>query len=113
MSSWSDLTVRLWSTATGALLQTLPGRTHGWSIAFSPDGKWVAASDFLEAAPQGEQTTGEARMWNVADGSIVATFPGNPCTGSVAFSPYGNLFAVGLGGGIDVWAVKGTWVHSP
>ena len=112
-SSSQDLTVRLWSAGTGALLHELSGRTHGWSIAFSPDGRWVAAGDWLLAPPPGEETSGEATMWNVNDGSVVTTFPGNSHTSGVAFNPFGNLIAVGMSGRVDVWAVKGTWVPSP
>jgi hypothetical protein len=113
VSSWSDLKVRLWDAMTGELRQTFSERTHGSSVAFSPDGKWVAASDWYSAPSPGQETTGETMMWNVSDGSIAATFPGKLFTGAVAFSPYGNLIAVGTGEGIAVWAVKGTWVATP
>ena len=40
-------TVRLWDPATGALLQTLEGHSHGVNaVAFSPDGKLVASASW-------------------------------------------------------------------
>jgi WD40 repeat protein len=112
-SSFGDLTVRLWDVRTGGLLHALAGPTHGRSIVFSPDGRWVAAGDQLGPPLAGEAPTGSATIWNVSDGSAVTTFPGNPFTGAVAFSPFGNLIAVGIAGAADVWAVKGTWVPAP
>jgi WD40 repeat protein len=112
VSGGSDLTVRLWNAGTWTLVRTLPGQTRGGSIAFSPDGRWVVATDRFEPPPPGEQTTGEATMWNVSDGNVVTTFGGSPFTGAVAFSPYGNLVALAWMGGVDVWAVQGTWVPS-
>jgi WD40 repeat protein len=112
VSDAGDFTVRLWDVASGTLLHALPGSTHGWSLAFSPDGQWVAASDML-LARLGDPPAGEAMLWNVSDGTLVTTFPGNPYTGAVAFSPFGNLIAVAKSGFVDVWAAKGTWVNTP
>ena len=107
------LAVLLVDAATGAFIRTLPGRTHGWSLAFSPDGRWLAAGDMLVPPPLGQETTMEGRLWNVADGSAVTTFPGSPGVGAVAISPWGNLIALGHGGAVDVWASAGTWVYAP
>jgi len=113
VSGYQELAVSLEDAATGALILTLPGRTHGWSLAFSPDSRLVAAGDMLTAPPPGQETTMEGRLWNVADGSSLTTFPGSQAVGAVAFSPRGNLIALGTGSGADVWAVAGTWVPAP
>ena len=47
-----DKTSRLWDASTGKLLVTLPIQsTFIWQVAFSPDGKRLAAGYALEAAP--------------------------------------------------------------
>lgn len=58
-----------------------------YSVAFSPDGKTVAAG--YEAVPNGE-----VRLWDTATGAVRATLTGMmPDEGSVLFSPDGKTLA--------------------
>ena len=67
------------------------------SVAFSPDGKLLAAGD----------SKGEIRLWRVADGQPLLTFQGHTnwvC--SVAFSPEGDLLASGSADGtVKLWNI--------
>jgi WD40 repeat protein/serine/threonine protein kinase len=128
-SSSRDGTVRLWKVDTGVLAHTLNDHLASTSneicdIAFSPDGKMLAA------AGGGEPT---ARLWDVATGHLIRTLKddgpnpdgnlalgpdgkahtGQRRTGTerqrkpVAFSPDGKALAFGTGDGtINVWDVR-------
>jgi WD40 repeat protein/transcriptional regulator with XRE-family HTH domain len=57
-----------------------------WSVAFSPDGKFLAAGGI----------NGEVRFWRLQDGQQVLTLAGHTdWVGSIAFSPDGKLFVSG------------------
>jgi WD40 repeat protein len=78
--------IKLWDPNTGDLLGTLDGHTNIiWSIAFSPDGRFLASVS--------KDST--LRIWQVPEGMLVHTLDilGEPT--SVAFSPDGDLLAVG------------------
>jgi eukaryotic-like serine/threonine-protein kinase len=80
-----DGTVTIWDTTTGSLLRTLKD-DHGagfGQIAFSPDGKTLAASG---RSPRAVQT------WNVATGALIRTFKDESANSSVnpALGPAGN-----------------------
>jgi WD40 repeat protein len=80
--------VRLWKVATGQLLFTsprTPGLEMAWEVAFSPDGKTLAAG----------LDSGEVRLFDVASGWQVATLSGHG--GPVrwlGFHPDGRSLAV-------------------
>src|SRR5262249_43326600 len=61
--------VRVWKVATGQLLFTCrtPAARHAWCLAFSPDGKTLAAGF----------ESGEACLFDVASGWQVATLSGH------------------------------------
>jgi len=62
VSGSGDKTVRLWNTATGALLQTLEGHSASvYSIAFSPDGKQVVSGS----------RDNTVRLWDTATGALL------------------------------------------
>jgi predicted NACHT family NTPase len=65
----ADGTVRLWNPATGAVLKTLTGHTDWvYAVAFSPDGKRVAAGSW----------NGEVRVWRTEDGALAKAFNASP-----------------------------------
>ncbi|MBL8208964.1 MAG: PD40 domain-containing protein, partial [Blastocatellia bacterium] len=56
--------VKIWDVATGACLHTLPVPGAGaTTVAFSPDGKWLASAD----------SGGTAYVWNASDFRPVTT----------------------------------------
>jgi WD40 repeat protein len=95
-------TVKLWSTATRQVTQTIKvGATGGSSVAFSPNGKQLAAGDL----------DGSVRLWDLhTPGVPIGTFAGHrfPVEG-VAFSPDGKTLASSSDDGtIGLWDTQGT-----
>ena len=98
--------VRLWDIATArqigpALGVAVPPQRGGavfdgiGPVAFSPDGKTLAARD----------EKGSVRLWNVTTGRQVGHGIGS-ATASVAFSPGGKILAIGrAGGSVQLWDV--------
>ncbi len=81
-----DQTVKLWDTNTGECLKTLQGLGGAvWSVAFSPDGHFLATgSDRI------------VKLWDVTTGQCVKTLPGHSdMVFSVSFSPDGSMLASG------------------
>ncbi|HEV3256611.1 MAG TPA: serine/threonine-protein kinase, partial [Gemmataceae bacterium] len=105
-----------------AELLTLKGNTsHMSAVAFSPDGKRLAAGSGCDRS--GEPLPGEINIWDVATGSVLVSLKGHryPVT-KVAFSPDGKRLVSGslalnsrnqlLGGELKVWNVAtGRLVH--
>jgi WD40 repeat protein len=89
-------TVHLWNLQTGASLWTQPAR-HVRNIAFSPDGRVLAAATWL-----GEKVL----AWDADTGQAVATIddPGKPLT--VAFAKDGLLLSGDEDGVIRAWDLR-------
>jgi eukaryotic-like serine/threonine-protein kinase len=94
----SDRKVKVWETATGREIVTLPGHTNEvLSVAFSPDGKRVASG--------GADRT--VRVWDADTGREILTFGmhTDSVTG-VAFGPDGTRIAsASRDGTVRVWDV--------
>lgn len=88
--------IGLWDPVTGRKLRTFSvpdGSVRG--MAFSPDGRSVAAS-----------SPAAVRVWDVATGRKRHGFTGHPDPQAVAFGPDGRtVAAVSLGGLVRVWDV--------
>lgn len=76
---------RLWDAATGQELAALKGdSTRIFGIAFSPDGKTVAAAGYTDKT---------AKLWDVASQREIITLNHTKHVGHVAFSPDGKMLA--------------------
>jgi RNA polymerase sigma factor (sigma-70 family) len=96
----SNGTFRLWDAATGAEVRRLgplaPAgvRTSLESVAFSPDGRLVAAGTGF--GNELHDRPGVTRVWDVATGKVLLDFGGHRGgVAAVAFGPGGKLFASG------------------
>ena len=86
-SASTDRTVKLWSSDTGHLLQTLQGHTSWvWAIAFHPDGHLLASASY-------DQTI---KLWDAATGECLQTLQEHSSSVlAIAFSPDGKWLASG------------------
>ncbi|MDP6635492.1 MAG: protein kinase, partial [Phycisphaerae bacterium] len=89
--------VTLYDAASGELLKKLvfPGYSTIDSVAFSPDGRYVAAaSPYINSG--GKQIPGGIALWRVSDGQYVRTLHGQDSgLYSFAFSPDSKRIALG------------------
>lgn len=89
-SASSDATVRLWDVARRVISSTLEGHDGPvFDASFSPDGS-VLASGGLDTC---------VRLWDVAEKRQIASLEMPNEIRRIAYSPSGNLLALGLNGG--------------
>ncbi len=97
--------VSLWLVASGRLVHSLPGPSHGMgAVAFSPDGKTLAAAGMDRSV----------RFWDVASGKIARRFSVGSVRGNwVVFSPDGRTVAISDGSNVHVIdAARGRSLHT-
>ncbi|WP_162909508.1 hypothetical protein [Aggregatilinea lenta] len=85
----ADRTVRVWDVATGSPLTTLDGYSENlYAVAFSPDGSLLASA-------AGGIDDNAVRLWSIASQSEAQRIVTEGPAETVAFSPNGQLMAVG------------------
>ncbi|HLV98275.1 MAG TPA: WD40 repeat domain-containing protein [Ktedonobacterales bacterium] len=127
--SSSEGTIRLWDLQNGRLLRmlanpgdpplrhdsSLPVGSLNHGLAFSPDGRFLAAVANQQVQNNGAVLyTGLVRVWDTQRWTVLHSLPMPGEAFSVAFSPSNTALAVGLGFGeaknpppVQLWAVPG------
>lgn len=104
-ADWDDKTVYLWDVATGKEVRRFTSEHRIFSLAFSPDGKILAAG----GGPENKrfQEPSPIHLWDVEDGKEVRCLSGHIYTASsLIFSTDGKkLVSSGSGGTMSVWDV--------
>lgn len=87
--------IKIWDTATGKEIRTLTGPTRSiTSVAFSPDGKRIAAGSL----------DGTIRVWDADNGKELLQMKGHEGVWGLAWSPDGNKIATsGWDETIKIW----------
>ena len=95
-----DGVAHVWDAATGALLHRLKASDSGVrALAFSPDGRRLAAS-----AGEPRPARGEVVVWDLADGRPVATYRAHgEVVDAVAFLDDRRIASAGGDGKVHVW----------
>jgi RNA polymerase sigma factor (sigma-70 family) len=104
-----DGRVTLWDVATGKKLRQLKGLTpKAVEMAFSPDGRLLAASGPVDENNKNTQT----RLWNALTGDLLHTWEDTAT--SFAFTPDGKELAIlGTDGAVRLWELKGLAKPAP
>jgi RNA polymerase sigma factor (sigma-70 family) len=96
-SGHDDGAIRLWETATGKPLRSFQKAALAiTALAYSPDGKRLAAASEIDWPPRGQ--VNPVRLWDVATGTEALRFEGHTDTvHTVVFAPDGKTLATGGG----------------
>jgi len=122
----ADKTVTVWKVATRQIRHVytdlaVSQTSHGWgpwALAFSPDGRYLAAGDGLGSNHSGASGRCEIKIWDLQTDRLAQTLAHDGPLSSLAFSPDGTLLASGgQDNRVKMWRVEG-WkaaytIHGP
>jgi WD40 repeat protein len=111
ISAGNDKVIRVWDWETGKTVRTIRGEagpgSEGkiFSMALSPDGRWLAAGGWMKVPDEAGHTV---RLHDFASGNIVALLKGQSNgANSLAFSPDGKrLISGGFFGEAMLWDIE-------
>jgi WD40 repeat protein len=103
--------ILVYDVVTGDLLwkaDPLGGETLFHSLAYSPDGRYIASSDYAGSKAPNGKNLAEVRVWNAADGTIARTLDEKLYDiDALSWSPSGKYLAAGSADStIRIWDIN-------
>ncbi len=99
----ADGVVKVWDAATGRELLAWPAHEGAVrTVAWSPDGRWLASGRGNYARPG----PGEVRLWDVGTGRLVHEVATGRGAARLAFSPDGKRLYTGASNAVLAWDVE-------
>ena len=96
--------IRIWDVVSGKLVRELPVKSRSWSLAFSPDGRYLIGTETSLASGS------NLLVWNLESAAIIQTLPlprDLSAPFGLAFSPDGHSLATACGNGVAVFEYRG------
>ena len=96
--------IRIWDVVSGKLVRELPVKARSWSLAFSPDGRYLIGTE------TGLASGSKLLVWSLESGAMVQTLPfprDLSAPFGLAFSPDGRSLAAACGNGVAVFKYRG------
>jgi WD40 repeat protein len=117
VSASDDKVIRVWDWATKKTVRTIRGQVGPgfegmiYSMALSPDGRWLAAAGWTDPTTATVPCCGDIRLYDLASGKLLALLKGHISTVvSLAFSPDSKRLVSGSWLGdlsAIIWDVEG------
>ena len=103
--SENDKSFRIWDASSGELVKSIPASGWGRTVAWSPDGRYIALGTKSE-----KESSVSIALWDVEEQRDLWTDSvDRPGIASIAWSPDTKFIAIGaygIGGWITVWNVE-------
>ena len=101
----------LWNIQTGKPIGQLPGQfsspvTTSWPLAWSRDGKVLAASHCLQSSSVESCDNAQISLWNIQKQASITSFTVPSSVESIAFSPDGKTLAYADGNKAYLWNME-------
>jgi WD40 repeat protein len=96
--------IRIWDVVSGKLVRELPVKARSWSLAFSPDGRYLIGTETSLASGS------KLLVWSLESGAVIQTLPfprDLSAPFGLAFSPDGRSLAAACGNGVAVFKYRG------
>ncbi len=102
-----DEAIKIWEVASGTLLRQMTHAERYWtSVAFSPDGKLLAAGTRNYNLPQADPGQATLQLWEVETGKLLHWWSHPTDVTKVAFSHDGKLLISGAADGlVRLWGI--------
>jgi WD40 repeat protein len=122
ISAGDDKLIRVWDLSTGKTVRTFRGEASEgdsgkvYTMALSPDGKWLAAGGWMDKSTASLPCCGDIRLYDFASGELKTLLRGHTSVvESIAFSPDSKKLISGSGQGdfsAIIWDVdRGVLLH--
>jgi WD40 repeat protein len=111
LTIFNNESIKLWDATTGEFLRALVNTSNALDVAFSSDGRYIAA---LEGTLRGDPGRNWLTLWDSVTGSKLPNIDIHTSGIKLGYSPNSHEIAVGSDSGlVEIWNISGLVSSSP